>query len=74
MAAKGKGVGEGMECKGGVSRCKLLYREWINNKNLLYSTQNYIQYPMIEHIRKEYKNVICISKSFCWTAVINRIF
>ena len=73
MAAKGKGVGEGMEYKGRVSRCKLLYREWINNKNLC-STQTYIQYPMIKHIRKEYKNVIRISKSLCWTAVINRIF
>ena len=26
----------------GISRCKLLYREWIN-KVLLYSTGNYIQ-------------------------------
>ena len=24
----------------GISRCKLLYREWINNKVLLYSTGN----------------------------------
>ena len=30
----------------GVSRCKLLYREWIN-KVLLYSTGNYIQYFII---------------------------
>ena len=38
----------------GVSRCKLLYIEWINNKILLYSTDNYIQYPMINHNGKEY--------------------
>ena len=35
-------------------RCKLLYIEWINNKVLLYSTGNYIQYPMINHNEKEY--------------------
>ena len=42
----------------GISSCKLLYIEWINNKVLLYSTGNYIQYPVINHIGKEYeKNV-----------------
>ena len=30
-----------------ISRCELLYIEWINNKVLLYSTGNYIQYPVI---------------------------
>ena len=30
-----------------VSVCKLLYTEWINNKVLLYSTENYIQHPVI---------------------------
>ena len=38
---------------GWVSRCKLLYIEWINNKILLYSTENYIQYAMINHNGKE---------------------
>ena len=33
---------------------KLLYREWINNKVLLYSTGNYIQYPIIVHNGKEH--------------------
>ena len=36
-----------------VSRGKLLYIKWINNKVLLYSTGNYIQYPMINHNGKE---------------------
>ena len=45
----GEGVGGGMEREVGVSRCKLLYMERINNKVLLYSTENYIQYPMINH-------------------------
>ena len=39
----------------GVSRCKLLYTGWINNKVLLYSTENYIQYPVINHNGKEYE-------------------
>ena len=54
MVAKGEGVGGGMDWDVGVSRCKLLYTEWINNKVLLYSTENYIQYPMINHNGKEY--------------------
>ena len=40
------GGGAGWESE--VSRCKLLYTGWINNKVLLYSTRNYIQYPMIK--------------------------
>ena len=31
------------------------YIEWINNKVLLYSTGNYIQYPVINHNGKEYE-------------------
>ena len=33
----------------GVSRYKLLHIEWINCKVPLYSTGNYIQYPVINH-------------------------
>ena len=44
-----------MDWEFGVSRCKLLYIEWINNKVLLYSTENCIQYPMTKHNRKEYE-------------------
>ena len=54
MAAEWEQVGEGMEWEVGVSRCKLLYIERINNKVLLYSTGNYIQHPMINHKGKEY--------------------
>ena len=39
----------------GGSRCKLVCIEWINNKVLLYSTGNYIQYPGINHNGKEYE-------------------
>ena len=45
----------------GISRCKLLYIGWINNKVLLYSTVNYIQYLVINHNGKEYeKEYICV--------------
>ena len=47
-------VGRGLSRDGveaWVSRFKLLYTEWINNKVLLYSTENYIiiKYHMINH-------------------------
>ena len=54
MVAKGEEAGRGMEWEVGVSRCKLLHIEWINSKVLLYSTENNIQYPMINHNGKEY--------------------
>ena len=49
LVVKGEGDGRGMEWEVGVSRCKLLYIEWINNKVLLYSTGKYIQNPVIKH-------------------------
>ena len=47
--------GGGMEWEFGISRCKLLYIGWINNKVLLYSTGNYIPYPVIKHNGREYE-------------------
>ena len=47
--------GEGRGREFGISRCKLWYTEWINIKVLLYSTGNYIQYPIINHNGKEYE-------------------
>ena len=52
---QGGGDGIGMDCEVGISRCKLLYTGWINNKVLLYNTRNYIQYPLINHNGKEYE-------------------
>ena len=71
-----KGGGRGMEWEFGISRCKLVYAEWINNKVLLYSTGNYIQYSVISHNGKEYKKVCIymyayITESLCCTAEIN---
>ena len=58
-----------------VGRCKLLHLEWINNKVLMYSTGNYIQYPVINHNGKEYKKrmYICITESLCCASEIGTI-
>ena len=75
VVAKGEGVGGEMEREVGVSRCKLLYTGWISNKVLLYSTENYIQYPVINHNGKEHKRRmyinICTTESLCYAAEIN---
>ena len=59
----------------GISRCKLVYIEWINNRVLLYSTENYIQCPVINHNGKEYEKeyirYICITELLCCTVEIN---
>ena len=47
--------GEGMDREFGISSCKVLYIEWMDNKVLLYSTGNYIQYLVINHNGKEYE-------------------
>ena len=49
-----RGSGRGMDWEFEVSRCKLVYIEWIN-KALLYSTGSSIQYPVINHNGKEYE-------------------
>ena len=41
LVAKGEEVGGDIEWEVRINRCKLLYIEWINNKVLLYSTENY---------------------------------
>ena len=68
MVAKGEGVWGRMEWEFGVSRCKLSYIEWINNKVLRYSTGNYIQYPIINHNGKEYikkRMYMCVCVCVC---------
>ena len=46
----------------GISRYKLLYMKQINNKGLLYSLGNYIQYLVINYNRKEKKRIITLKK------------
>ena len=43
---------EGLDWEFGISRCKLLYVEWINSKILLYRTGNYTQYLIINYSGK----------------------
>ena len=58
--------GGGMDWEYGISRCKLLYIKWINNRVLLYSTGNYIQYPVINHNGREYeKECVCVCVCVC---------
>ena len=45
----GGGGGSGMDWEFGVSRCKLLHLEWINNEVVWNSTGKYIQSLGIEH-------------------------
>ena len=66
MVAKGEEFGRGKDSEFGISRCKLVYIGWINNKVLLYSTGNYIKYPVINHNGKVY-----ITESLCCTTEIN---
>ena len=55
LVAKGEGGGRRVDWELGISRCKLVYTEWINNNILLYSSGKYIQYPMKNHTWKEYE-------------------
>ena len=59
-----------------IGRCKPLYIEWINNKVLLYSTRNYIQYLVINHNGKEYEKEYiykCITESLFCTPETNTL-
>ena len=55
VVAKGGGGGGGKDWEFGIS--KLLYIEWINNKVLLHSTGDYMQYPVTNHNGKEYEKI-----------------
>lgn len=44
----------------------------VEKESPLHSTGSYIQYPVINHIGKEYKKeCMCITELFCCTAEIN---
>ena len=49
-----------VEAMGDLNTADQELREQINNKVLPYSTENYIQYPMINHIGKEYETKMYI--------------
>ena len=74
MVARREGGGGGLYWGFGTSKGKLLYIKCINNKVLLYSTGNYIQYPVINHNGKEYEKeyvCVCVTESLCYTPEIN---
>ena len=67
---QGEGGGGGMDWEFGVSGCKQVYIGWINNKVLLFSTGNSIQYPVINRdgkaYEKEYMSVcVCVCVCVC---------
>ena len=64
IAADREGIGDGMKWEVEVSRYKLLYKEGINNI-LLYSTENCIQCPMINHNGKYFFKSTYITESLC---------
>ena len=56
MIAQGGGGEQGWkDWEFGISIYKLLYVGWIKHKVLLYSTGNYIQYPVTNHNEKKYE-------------------
>ena len=57
----------------GISRCELLYIEWINNKVLLYITSNSVQYLLVNTNGEEFKKCvyICKTEPFYYTAEIS---
>ena len=73
MVAKGESGEEGLDWEFGISRCQLLYLEWINDKVLLYSTGNYIQYPVINHMEKNMWNVYIRNVYVCITELLHYI-
>ena len=61
-----------MDWEFGISIGKLLYIGWMNNKVLLNSTGNCIQYPVINHNRKKSEEkwiYICLTESLCFTPI-----
>ena len=65
-----QGVGEGEGLIGSLGFADANYK-WVNNKALLFGTENYIQYPIINHNRKEYEKLhiyLYITESLCYTA------
>ena len=75
MIVKEKETWRKIDWEFGISRYRLLYREWIN-KVLLYSTGSYSQYLVINLNGKYTKTThifICITESLCCIVEINTI-
>ena len=61
-----------MNGESGIRKCKILYVKWINNKVLLITKGNYIQYSVTDHNGKKNENNVyinmCITGSLSFTA------
>ena len=49
-----------MNGESGIRKCKILYVKWINNKVLLITKGNYIQYSVTDHNGKKYMKIMYI--------------
>ena len=58
----------------GVSICKPVYIEWINNKAQLCSMRNYIQYPVINHNGKECKEEFILKNLYLYQRIYMCIY
>ena len=56
-----------------INRYTLLYIKQINNKDLLYSTGTYIQYPVITHNGKESEKVHIYIHIYIYVCMYNSI-
>ena len=64
-------MGEGgKDWEFGVSRYKLVYMGWISSEVLLYSTGNYVPYPVTNHSGKICKRIY-VTEPLCYSADIN---
>ena len=72
MVIKGETEGGGTNGECGINKYKLLYIKLLRNKNLLYSTENYIQYLVI--IYNGIQSEKTPTESLCYTPEINTIF
>ena len=73
---KGRGeAGGGKHWELWFSRCKLVYKGWINSKILLCSAGNYIQDPVIKYNGKECLSVYNQVTLLCnrdWYNIVNQ--
>ena len=59
-AVSGGGEWGELDWEVGISRCKLFYREWLNNRVQLYITGNCVQHPVITIMENTMKNNVYI--------------
>ena len=67
----GKGMGEGgINQEFGINVYTLLYIKQINNKDLLYSTGNYVHYLVINYNGKESEKEYTHTHTYNWVTLL----